>query len=61
MQQFDIDIMPLEDARWERGKYCYKLIQYMACGVPVVVSPVGVNREIVVFDQNGLFAALVGE
>jgi len=61
VQQFDIGIMPLEDSPWERGKCGYKLIQYMACGVPVVASPVGVNREIVVSDENGLFADTVEE
>jgi glycosyltransferase involved in cell wall biosynthesis len=61
VQQFDIGIMPLVDSPWERGKCGYKLIQYMACGVPVVASPVGVNREIVVSDKNGLFADSAGE
>jgi len=61
VQQFDIGIMPLVDSPWERGKCGYKLIQYMACGVPVVASPVGVNLEIVVSDKNGLFADSVGE
>jgi glycosyltransferase involved in cell wall biosynthesis len=61
VQQFDIGIMPLVDSPWERGKCGYKLIQYMACGVPVVTSPVGVNREIVVSDKNGLFADSAGE
>ncbi len=42
-----VGIMPLPDAPWERGKCGYKLIQYMACGKPVVASPVGANREIV--------------
>lgn len=56
IQQFDIGIMPLPNTPWERGKCGYKLIQYMACGVAVVASPVGVNREIVKQDENGLLA-----
>jgi glycosyltransferase involved in cell wall biosynthesis len=56
IQQFDIGIMPLEDSPWERGKCGYKLIQYMACGIPVVASPVGVNRTIVAPGENGLLA-----
>lgn len=45
--QMDVGIMPLIDGPWERGKCGYKLIQYMASGVPVVASAVGVNVEIV--------------
>ena len=56
IQQFNIGIMPLEDSPWERGKCGYKLIQYMACGLPVVASPVGVNSKIVAAGQNGLLA-----
>lgn len=58
---FDIGIMPLPDAPWERGKCGYKLIQYMACGVPVVASPVGANREIVQPEVNGLLATSIDE
>jgi glycosyltransferase involved in cell wall biosynthesis len=54
LHQFDIGIMPLPDSPFERGKCGYKLIQYMACGLPVVASPVGVNREIVTPDVGFL-------
>ena len=53
---FDIGIMPLLDAPFERGKCGYKLIQYMACGLPVVASPVGVNRQLVEHGVNGFLA-----
>lgn len=53
---FDIGIMPLPDEPWERGKCGYKLIQYMACGVPVVASPVGANMEIVTEGLQGALA-----
>lgn len=53
---FDIGIMPLPDEPWERGKCGYKLIQYMACGIPVVASPVGVNTDIVIPGVNGVLA-----
>lgn len=56
IQRFDIGIMPLSDDLWERGKCGYKLIQYMACGKPVVASPVGVNSLIVRQGVNGFLA-----
>ncbi len=56
IERMDIGIMPLIDGPWEKGKCGYKLIQYMACGVPVVASPVGVNVEIVGDNRCGLLA-----
>lgn len=50
---FDIGIMPLEDTPWELGKCSYKIIQYMACGVPVVASAVGMNKEVVQEGEQG--------
>lgn len=53
---FDIGIMPLLDEPFARGKCGYKLIQYMACGLPVVASPVGVNCQLVEHGMNGFLA-----
>jgi len=47
IQSFDVGVMPLTDDPWSRGKCAFKLIQCMACGVPVVASPVGANNEVV--------------
>jgi glycosyltransferase involved in cell wall biosynthesis len=53
VQSFDIGIMPLKDSLWEKGKCGFKLIQYMACGKPVVADPIGVNSCIVHTGING--------
>lgn len=58
VQSFDIGLMPLLDSPWERGKCGFKLIQYMACGKPVIADPVGVNVEIV---EDGNTGYLVSE
>jgi glycosyltransferase involved in cell wall biosynthesis len=49
----DIGIAPTPEDRWTLGKCGFKIIQYMATGLPVIVSPVGANREIVVEGQTG--------
>jgi glycosyltransferase involved in cell wall biosynthesis len=61
IQEMDIGIMPLTDTPWARGKCGYKLIQYMACGLPVVASPVGVNAHIVEHGVNGFLASSEAE
>ncbi len=56
LQGFSVGIMPLEDSLWARGKCSYKMLQYLACGVPVVVSPIGMNSKVLNHGQCG-FAA----
>lgn len=56
LRKFDIGLMPLPDDEWSRGKGGYKLLQYMAVGIPSVVSPVGIVSEMIVEDENGFLA-----
>ena len=46
IQEMSIGLMPIEDDLWGRGKCSYKMLLSMSCGLPVVVSPVGMNNEV---------------
>jgi len=56
LAQIGIGVAPLTDSPWERGKCAVKLLQYLACGIPVVASPVGVHTDIVQDGVNGFLA-----
>ncbi len=51
-----IGLMPLDDTEWTRAKCAFKLLQYMAFGIPSLASPVGMNREVIEHGRNGLLA-----
>jgi glycosyltransferase involved in cell wall biosynthesis len=51
--QLHIGLMPLPNDRWAQGKCGFKALQYLALGIPALVSPVGVNTEIVEHGKEG--------
>ncbi len=61
IQGMDIGIMPLEDSPWSRGKCSFKMLQYMSCGLPVVISPVGMNAEVLALGNVGIGAAAMDQ
>lgn len=56
LQGFDIGIMPMPNDEWTRGKLGCKMLQYMAVGIPAVISYTPTNAEIVKNGVNGFFA-----
>ncbi|MFZ4589878.1 MAG: glycosyltransferase family 4 protein [Ignavibacteria bacterium] len=56
VMSFDIGIMPLHDDPFSRGKCAFKAIFFMSLGIPVVVSPVGANCELIENGFNGFLA-----
>lgn len=59
LQSMDVGLMPLPDTEWARGKCAFKMLQYMSTGLPVVVSPVGMNSELLAREKIG-FGATTG-
>ena len=57
----DIGLAPLPDDRFTRGKCGFKILQYASAGLPVIVSPVGVNTDLVKTGINGFVATDINE
>lgn len=56
LQNFDIGVMPLTDDEFSAAKGGYKILQYMAVGIPTIASPVGINKKIIIEEQTGYLA-----
>lgn len=61
LHEFSVGIMPLEDTLWANGKCSFKMLTYMSVALPVVVSPVGMNRELLAQVDCGLAATTINE
>lgn len=55
LAKMNIGIMPLPDDEWTKGKCGFKALQYMAMGIPALVSPVAINKVIVEDGENGFW------
>ena len=56
LEELDIGLMPLNDDQWSRGKCGFKGLQYMAMETATIMSPIGVNKQIVEHEINGYLA-----
>lgn len=56
IREMDVGIMPLPATEWAKGKCSYKMLQYMSCEIPVIVSPIGMNNEVMAMGSVGLKA-----
>lgn len=61
LQNFDIGIMPMPNDEWTKGKLGCKMLQYMAVGVPSVVSYTPTNAEIIRDGENGFLVNSLSE
>jgi len=56
LAKISIGVMPLREDIWSEGKCGFKGLQYMALGIPSILSPIGVNNEIISHEENGFLA-----
>lgn len=53
---FDIAVMPMTDDDWSQGKFPLKSLEYMATGIPMVCSPVGIDTQVMQDGSNCMLA-----
>jgi glycosyltransferase involved in cell wall biosynthesis len=56
MKDFDIGLVPLDDTAFEQAKFPFKLLQYLALGIPAVSARIGVACDVVEHGRSGLLA-----
>jgi glycosyltransferase involved in cell wall biosynthesis len=61
IQESDVGIMPLVDDENGRAKCAFKMLQYMGCAVPSVVTPIGFNKDILGTGECGIGASTTDE
>ena len=61
MAGFDIGLVPLDDTPFEQAKFPFKLLQYLALGVPSVSARVGTAASLIHDGENGLLAGTADE
>ncbi|MGH6987736.1 MAG: glycosyltransferase family 4 protein [Caulobacteraceae bacterium] len=61
LQDLLVGLMPLRDTDWARGKCALKLLTYMACGLPIVASPVGMSAEVLAMGCVGFAAETLAD
>jgi glycosyltransferase involved in cell wall biosynthesis len=61
LRVMSLGIMPLEESLWAKGKCSFKMLSYMACALPVVASPVGMNKEVFALGDVGIQATTSAE
>jgi glycosyltransferase involved in cell wall biosynthesis len=61
LQDADVGIMPLIDNENGRAKCAFKMLQYMGCAIPSIVTPIGFNRDLLATGEVGIGARTTAE